>query len=94
MSDPIQTRLDRRREELGRRAALIEAAGDLEEPGGEIAFAALMDEMRHLATPLEGFGFGCDRDGGVACVYLGHQVVAARSRATCGSRSASERRAG
>ena len=48
MSDPIQTRLDRRREELGRRAALIEAAGDLEEPGGEIAFAALMDEMRHL----------------------------------------------
>ena len=44
MSDPIQTRLDRRREELGRRAALIEAAGDLEEPGGEIAFAALMDE--------------------------------------------------
>ena len=53
MSDPIQTRLDRRREELGRRAALIEAAGDLEEPGGEIAFAALMDEMRFLRDVYE-----------------------------------------
>ena len=31
-----------------RRFALIEAAGELDEPGGEIAFAALMDEMRHL----------------------------------------------
>ena len=48
MSDPVKTRLDRRREELRRRAALIEAAGELGEPGGEIAFAALMDEMRHL----------------------------------------------
>ena len=48
MSDPIKTRLDRRREELGRRAAMIKAAGELNEPGGEIAFAALMDEMRYL----------------------------------------------
>jgi hypothetical protein len=48
MSDPVKTRLDRRREELMRRVALIEAAGELEDPGGEIAFAALMDEMRHL----------------------------------------------
>jgi hypothetical protein len=44
VSDPIKNRLDRRREELTRRAALIEAAGELEKPGGEIAFAALMDE--------------------------------------------------
>ena len=48
VSDPIKTRLDRRREELGRRAAMIKAAGELNEPGGEIAFAALMDEMRYL----------------------------------------------
>ena len=48
MSDPIKTRLERRREELGRRFAMIEAAGELDEPGGEIAVAALMDEMRHL----------------------------------------------
>jgi hypothetical protein len=48
VSDPIKTRLDRRREELMRRFALIEAAGELDEPGGEIAFAALADEMRHL----------------------------------------------
>ena len=37
MSDPLKTRLDRRREELGRRFAMIEAAGELDEPGGEIA---------------------------------------------------------
>jgi hypothetical protein len=48
MSDPIKTRLDRRREELERRFSMIEAAGELDEPGGEIAYAALMDEMRHL----------------------------------------------
>jgi len=48
LSDPIKNRLDCRREELVRRFALIEAAGELDEPGGEIAFAALMDEMRHL----------------------------------------------
>jgi hypothetical protein len=40
MSDPIKARLDDRREELMRRVALIEAACDLDEPGGEIAFAA------------------------------------------------------
>ena len=48
MSDPLTTRLDHRREELMRRFTLIEAAGELEEPGGEIAFAALMDETRFL----------------------------------------------
>jgi hypothetical protein len=45
---PDPDRLDRRREELGRRVAMMEAAGNLDEPGGEIAFAAVMDEMRHL----------------------------------------------
>ena len=53
MSDPVKTRLDRRREELTRRAALIEAAGELDEPGGEIAFAALMDETRFLRDVYE-----------------------------------------
>jgi hypothetical protein len=48
MSDPVKNRLDRRRDELTRRVALIDAASELEDPGGEIAFAALMDEMRHL----------------------------------------------
>lgn len=48
VSDPIKNRLDRRREELMLRFALIEAADELYEPGGEIAFAALADEMRHL----------------------------------------------
>lgn len=46
--DPIKTRLDRRREELMLRFALIEAADELDEPGGEIAFAAVVDEMRFL----------------------------------------------
>jgi hypothetical protein len=57
-SDPITTRLDHRRAELGRRVALIEAAGELDEPGGEIAFAALMDEMRHLRDGLPGCSLG------------------------------------
>ena len=48
VTDPIKTRLDRRRVELMRRFALIEAAGELDDPGGEIAFAALMDETRFL----------------------------------------------
>jgi hypothetical protein len=53
LSDPVKTRLDRRREELTLRVALIEAAGELEEPGGEIAFAALMDEVRFLRDVYE-----------------------------------------
>lgn len=46
--DAIAKRLDHRRVELVRRFAMIEAGGDLDEPGGEIAFAAILDEMRHL----------------------------------------------
>jgi hypothetical protein len=61
MSDQVKSRLDRRREELARRVALIEAAGELEEPRGEIAFAAVMDEMRHLLELYEACTSGIDR---------------------------------
>jgi len=46
--DAITKRLEHRRAELVRRLAMIEAGGGLDEPGGEIAVAALADEMRHL----------------------------------------------
>ena len=48
LSDPLLTRLERRREELMLRYRLIEAAGELDEPGGEIAFEALSSEMEFL----------------------------------------------
>ena len=56
MSDPIKTRLDRRREELTLRSELLkaEAAGDGEwSEGARLALHAAWDEMRHLRDVYE-----------------------------------------
>jgi len=51
VSDPIKTRLDRRREELGRRVEFLDAeatgAGEWSE-GASLALHAACDEARHL----------------------------------------------
>jgi hypothetical protein len=56
MSDPIKTRLDRRRQELMLRAELLnaEAAGEGEwSEGARLALHAAWDEMRHLRDVYE-----------------------------------------
>jgi hypothetical protein len=53
VSDPIKTRLDLRREELGRRIAMIEAADELDEPGA-VTKARPAAASRSYAAPRPG----------------------------------------
>jgi hypothetical protein len=54
VSRAITSRLERRREELLARFALIEAAGELSTPGGEIAFEAIRSEFEFLRELYQG----------------------------------------